>query len=414
MAKARRAASPQRVVGIGASAGGLEALKQLVIHLPVDTGLAFVVLQHLPPSQIGQLARLLANWATVPVIDVQPGQQLAPNTILVVPPHTSAALSRGALVLRTAKAGARPRHPIDGLFASLATVLGDRAIGVVLSGTANDGTEGLRAIRAAGGLTIAQDPSTAQFDEMPRSAIAAGVAELVLAPAQIGPQLGTVVREAGPKPGEAKPVIDRILEQLRGANGVDFTSYKRSTIERRLQRRLAKLDLGSLDEYSTFLDAHPAERTAVYDDLLVHVTEFFRDKEMFDKLATEVLPELIRGKPAGSPVRVWVPGCATGEEVYSLAMVLLELLGANGDLQMFGTDLSESSIDIARRGFYRDAIASQISSERLQRFFRREEGGYRIRREVRDKCVFVRHDLTTDPPFSKLDLVSCRNVLIYL
>jgi len=413
MEKARSAVSPQRVVGVGASAGGLEALKQLVMHLPVDTGLAYVVLQHLPPSQIGQLARLLASWATLPVSDVRSGHQIEPNTILVVPPHTSAALSRGALVLRTAKTGSRPRHPIDGLFASLATVLGERAVGVVLSGTANDGTEGLRAIRGAGGLTIAQDPSTAQFDEMPRSAIAAGVAELVLSPEQIGPQLASVVSVTRSTAGEA-PAIDRILEQLRAANGIDFTSYKRTTIERRLQRRLAKLHLSSLDEYSAFLADHPAECAAVYDDLLVHVTEFFRDQPMFEKLASQVLPELIRAKPAGSPVRVWIPGCATGEEVYSFAMVLLELLGENGDLQMFGTDLSESSIEIARRGFYRDAIASQISSERLQRFFRREDGGYRIRREVREKCVFVRHDLTTDPPFSKLDLVSCRNVLIYL
>ena len=414
MPRAPGAVSPQRVVGIGASAGGLEALKQLVIHLPVDTGLAFVVLQHLPPSQIGQLTRLLASWATLPVSDVRPRHHVEPNTILVVPPHTSAALSRGSIVLRASRAGARPRRPIDGLLSSLASVLGDRAIGVVLSGTANDGTEGLRAIRAAGGLTIAQDPSTAQFDEMPRSAIAAGAAELVLTPAQIGPQLSAQLDIVRPQNGATAPAIDRILEQLRGGDGVDFTSYKRTTIERRLHRRLAKLHLASLEEYSAFLATNPAEREAVYDDLLVHVTEFFRDRETFEKLAADVLPELIRGKPAGSPIRVWVPGCATGEEVYSLAIVLLELLGKNGDLQMFGTDLGESSIEVARRGFYRDAIASQVSSERLQRFFRREDGGYRIRPEVREKCVFVRHDLTTDPPFSKLDLVSCRNVLIYL
>jgi two-component system CheB/CheR fusion protein len=317
-------------------------------------------------------------------------------------------------VLRTAKPGARPRLPIDDLLRSLAAVLGERAIGVVLSGTASDGTEGLRAIRGAGGLTIAQDPSTAQFDEMPRTAIAAGVAELVMTAAQIGSYLGANIGVTRAKTGMARPAIERILEQLQVANGIDFSSYKRTTIERRLERRLAKLHIGSLDEYSAFLAANPAERLAVFDDLLVHVTEFFRDRVMFDELATQVLPELVRAKPAGAPIRVWVPGCATGEEVYSIAIVLLEMLGSNGDLQMFGTDLSESSIEIARRGYYRDGIAAQIGSDRLQRFFKREDGGYRIRREVREKCVFVRHDLTTDPPFSKLDLISCRNVLIYL
>jgi len=414
MARAPHAVTPQRVVGIGASAGGLEPLKQLVMHLPVDTGLAFVVLQHLPPSQVGQLARLLASWATLPVIDVKSGHRIVANTILVVPPHTAAALSRGALVLRAAKTGSRPALPIDGLLRSLATVLGERAIGIVLSGTASDGTEGLRAIRGAGGLTIVQDPSTAQFDEMPRTAIAAGVAEHVLAAAQIGPYLGANIGVPRPVSGMARPVIDRILEQLQAAHGIDFASYKRSTIERRLERRLAKLQLHSLDEYHAFLAANPAERLAVFDDLLVHVTEFFRDQAVFDELVTHVLPELIRAKRAGAPIRVWVPGCATGEEVYTLAIALLELLGPKGEIQMFGTDISESSIEIARRGFYRDEIASQIGDDRRQRFFVREDGGYRIRKEVRDKCVFVRHDLTTDPPFSKLDLISCRNVLIYL
>src|SRR5438477_2769166 len=246
MAKARRTAPrPQRVVGIGASAGGLDALKQLVASVPADTGLAFVVLQHLPPSQIGQLASLLAGATALPVIDVANGRRIEPNTILVVPPHTSACLFRGALVLRTAKPGARPRQPIDALFASIAEVLRERAVGVVLSGTAHDGTEGLRAIRAAGGLTFAQEPSTAQFDEMPRSAIAAGVAEIVLSPAQIGDELGKIAK-LGPRPSVAlEPSatvtgIDRILEQLREACGIDFSSYKRTTIERRLARRLAK------------------------------------------------------------------------------------------------------------------------------------------------------------------------------
>jgi two-component system CheB/CheR fusion protein len=421
MAKRRRTVTqPQRVVGVGASAGGLDALKQLVGGIPADTGLAFVVLQHLPPSQIGQLASLLAAATALPVIDVASGHRIEPNTILVVPPHTSACLFRGALVLRTAKPGVRPRQPIDALFVSIAEVLRERAVGVVLSGTAHDGTEGLRAIRAAGGLTFAQDPSTAQFDEMPRSAIAAGVAETVLSPAQIGDEIGKIAK-LGPRPGVALERsatitgIDRVLEQLREASGIDFSSYKRTTIERRLARRLARHQLDSLDEYSSYLTAHPDEASVVYEDLLIHVTEFFRDRPVLDRLVEHVLPELVRGKSAAAPVRVWVPGCSTGEEVYSLAILLIELCGERSrPLQLFGSDLSERAIESARQGLYPETIAAQVGEERLARFFHREEAGYRINRDVRERCVFVRHDLVTDPPFSKLDLVSCRNVLIYL
>ena len=419
MTNARRApAPPQRVVGVGASAGGLDALKRLVASIPLDTGLAFVVLQHLPPSQTGQLASLLASATKLPVIDVTTGQRIEPNTILVVPPHTAASMFRGALVLRAGKAGVRPRLPIDGLFQSLAEVLGERAIGVVLSGTAHDGTEGLRAIHAAGGLTFAQEPTTAQFDDMPRSAISAGVAEIVIPPEQIGEELGAIARLAlHSRAGSplASTGIERVLEQLHEASGIDFASYKRTTIERRLARRLAAHHLDSLDAYSAYLTAHEDEARAVYEDLLIHSTEFFRDSAVFEQLSREILPELIRSKAADAPVRVWVPGCSTGEEVYSFAILLLELFGDSGrQLQLFGSDLSELAIETARRGHYPETITARVSAERLARFFRREDGGYRINRDVRDRCVFVRHDLVTDPPFSKLDLVSCRNLLIYL
>jgi two-component system CheB/CheR fusion protein len=420
MTKGRRAApAPQRVVGIGASAGGLDALKQLVAAIPDDTGLAFVVLQHLPPSQTGQLASLLARASRLPVRNAATGHRIEPNAIVVVPPRTAACLYRGALVLRTAKGGARPRMPIDSLFGSLAEVLGARAVGVVLSGTAHDGTDGLRAIQTAGGLTFAQDPATAQFDEMPRSAIAAGVAELVLAPALIGEKLGTIAR-LGSRPtaapaAAAPPDIDRIFAQLREASGIDFTSYKRKTIERRLARRLAKHHLGSLADYSKYLEAHPDEARTVYEDLLIHVTEFFRDRPVLDRLVARVFPEILGKRPADAPVRVWVPGCSTGEEVYSLAILLLESLGDRGrQIQMFGTDLSERAIDTARQGCYPEAIVARVGPKRIARFFVREDGGYRIKREVRERCVFVRHDVVSDPPFSRLDLVSCRNVLIYL
>ena len=401
-------ALPLRVVGIGASAGGLEALKLLLAKLPVDSGLAFVVLQHLPPSQTGQLAKLLATSTTMPVLDVKTGQRLLANMVFVVPPHTAAVISRGALSLRTAKSGSRPRLPIDELFGSLAKTLGDRAVGVVLSGTAHDGTEGLRAIRVAGGLTLVQDPSTAQFDQMPRSAIAANVVDVVLPPAAIGEQVGDLSKVPPNTPG-----LVTVLEQLREASGIDFTSYKRTTIERRLARRLAKHNLATLEEYGAFLAEHPEEVSTVYEDLLIHVTEFFRDAPILDKLVG-IFAEAVRDRPADVPLRVWVPGCSTGEEVYSLAILLIEKLGDRRPLQLFGTDLSEKAVDAARVGRYPRAIASKMSAERLEKFFRREDGGYRIKQDVRERCVFARHDLVTDPPFSKLDLVSCRNLLIYL
>ncbi|MEO6773995.1 MAG: chemotaxis protein CheB [Kofleriaceae bacterium] len=416
MARARRGDSrAQRVVGIGASAGGLEPLRQVLSALPTDTGLAIVVLQHLPPSQTGKLAALLALATKLPVTDAVDGHRVAPNTVVVVPPRTSAALVRGALVLRVASAGGRPRQPIDGLFTSLASALGARAVGVVLSGSANDGTAGLRAIREAGGMTIAQDPATAQFDEMPRSAIAEHVAELVLAPAEIGARLAATTTD-GPRAevaADSSQDTVRMLELLREASGIDFTSYKRSTIERRLARLLARKHFRSLDEYATFLTSHPDEVRTLYEDLLIHVTEFFRDGTVLDS-AAERVAELVANRSRDVPVRVWVPGCSSGEEVYSIAMLLIERLGEQRSIQLFGTDLSENAIEIARRGRYPATIAARVGVERIERFFQRDQHGFRIRRDVRERCVFVRHDLVTDPPFSKLDLVSCRNVLIYL
>ena len=418
MGKGRKPpAPPERVVGIGASAGGLEALRLLLARLPVDTGHAVVILQHLPPSQIGQLASLLSSSTTMPVVAVKASQRIVANTVFVVSARTSVMRNRGALCLRMAKAGSRPRMPIDDLFRSLAVTLGAQAVGVVLSGTMHDGTEGLRAIQTAGGVTFAQDPETAEFDSMPRSAITAQVTGRVLGPAQIGEQLGLL--EEPPEPSSesaaaaASPALVRVLEQLREASGIDFTSYKRTTIERRLARRVSKHQLGSLDEYSAYLAENPAETDAVYEDLLIHVTEFFRDPMILDRLI-QVFVDGVGDRPGDVPLRIWVAGCSTGEEVYSLAMLLIEKLGERRPLQLFGTDLSEKSVEAARLGRYPTSIVSHVSSARLDRFFRREEGGYRIKQDVRERCVFARHDLVTDPPFSKLDLVSCRNLLIYL
>ncbi|MDB4955632.1 MAG: Sensor protein [Myxococcales bacterium] len=423
MTRERRTEGPTlRVVGIGASAGGLEAMKQLFAGIPVDTGLGFIVLQHLAAGQGSQLAHILESATKMKVVDIASGQRVESNTVHVVPPGVSVSLFRGALVLREPKPGARPHLPIDTLFDSLAEVLKTAAMGIVLSGTGSDGTVGLQAIRAAGGTTLVQDPATAQFDQMPRSAIAAGAAELILGPHELGIELGTMT-ESGPRPPDSETdaadssALERIFESLRETTGIDFSSYKRTTIERRLTRQLTHHHLRSLDQYATYLADHPNEAHALYEDLLIHVTQFFRDAADLDELAARVFPEILRASPHEAPIRVWIPGCSTGEEAYSIAMLLLEFLEVHDPrrtIQVFGTDLSERAIETARAGQYPVAIESQVGADRLAKFFVRNENGWKVRRDLRERCVFVRHDLVSDPPFSKIDLVSCRNVLIYL
>ena len=403
-------ASPTGVVGIGASAGGLSALTHFVSAVPADTGLAFVILQHQAESQLGKLAGILGPVAAIPVVDAEHGARLVPDQAYIVPPHTRAAVVDGALVLEPSSKS--PHKPIDGLLASLGRSQGAKAVGVVLSGTGNDGTDGLRAIRSAGGVTVAQDPVSAEFDEMPRSAIAAGVVDVVMSADKLGREIASLRSTAAHSDG-----VTRILDHLRELAGIDFSTYKRATIERRLDRQLVRHRFGTLAEYANYLVEHPAEARTLYEDLLVHVTEFFRDREIFEEVRARALPEIIAGKSDGAPIRVWIPGCSTGEEVYSFAIMLLELLAERGDsrsIQLFGTDLSERAIEMARAGRYPSGIEHQVDAERLRTFFTPDGAGYRVAASVRERCVFVRHDLAADPPFSRLDLVSCRNVLIYL
>ncbi len=407
-----------RVVGIGASAGGLDAMKRLLEDTPADTGMAFVVLQYVAPSQVGVLRDELEPSTKMPVLDITAGTRIEANHVYVTPPNVAVRLSRGALVLEPAKGGEPIHHPIDELFTSLSLALGARSVGVVLSGTGNDGAEGLRSMRSAGGITLAQDPTTAQFDEMPRSAIAAGAVSLVLPPGAMGHELGRLSHDSAvPIAMPPRSSFDQIIEYLRNATGIDFSNYKRATIERRINRRMAEHKLGSLESYAQYLAAHRSEIPTLYEDLLIHVTEFFRDRATLDQLTTRVLPEILRSLPAGEPMRIWVPGCSTGQEPYSLAMLVTEFLETTGhrrQFQIFGTDLSERSIEVARAGQYADEIVAEVGEARLARFFTRVDGGWRLKKEIRERCVFVRHDLTSDPPFSRLDLISCRNVLIYL
>lgn len=413
-------------MGVGASAGGLEAFRQLLHNLPADTGMAFVLVQHLDPKHDSILAPLLSRSTPMPVREATHGAKVEPNHVFVIPPGAHLAIADGHLQLlpRTRSDRGAPM-PIDQFLRTLAEVHGAQAIGVILSGTASDGTLGCKAIKAAGGIAFAQDPATAKYDGMPRSAIAAGCVDAALSPEGIARELARLarhpyIRDAGDRaapPVESKDGLKGILVRLKRSTGVDFTSYKKTTLLRRIQRRMTVHKLDTLEEYGQFLGSHASEAEELYDDLLIVVTSFFRDPEVFQALARHALPRILKGRAGDAPIRVWVPGCATGEEAYSITMCLLENLSsepANPPIQVFGTDLSEKAIAKARAAIYLENIASDVSPERLARFFVKVDGRYQVSKTVRDMCIFAKHNLIRDPPFSRLDLVSCRNVLIYL
>ena len=418
--------NPFPIVGIGASAGGLEAFAQLLSAIPGNTGIAFVLVQHLDPQHESLLTELLTPAAQIPIETVHDGAAVQPDHIYVIPPNTTMELQDGHLRLVAREPGLH--LPIDIFFRSLAKVQGSRAIGVVLSGNASDGSLGVRAIKAECGLTFAQDESTARFSGMPRNAIATGAIDFILPPADIGRELGRlgnhrflVASEPGIAQSETLPEGDgdlkRILALLQASTRVDFSQYKPTTIQRRVGRRMLVLRLESLAEYVRYIQHRPSELAELYKDLLISVTSFFRDPAAFDALLHHLAAALRKREERDAPIRVWVPGCATGEEVYTLAMCLHEFLQDQHQalaIQIFGTDISEIALQRARRGLYGAAISDDVSENRLHRFFTRIDGGYQINKLIRECCVFARHDVTKDPPFSRLDLVSCRNVLIYL
>jgi two-component system CheB/CheR fusion protein len=410
------------IVGVGASAGGLEALSELLRNLPPQTGMAFVLVQHLDPHHESILADLLGNYTHMPVIQVRDDVRVEPDHVYVMPPNATMLIASGILrVTRPASPPAHQRRVIDAFFTSLAENMHNRAIGVVLSGAASDGTLGLKAIKAEGGITFAQD-ATAKFDGMPRSAIAAGFVDFVLPPKRIAEELATIARHplTGPTLEQLLddfPVIDKTLEILRKRTGVDFRLYKQPTVHRRMARRMVVRRVDTLERYFDLLLSEPGEIDALFDDLLIKVTGFFRDAPVFDALKETAFPSLARDRAEGDPLRVWIPGCSTGEEIYSIAISLLEYVEAAGlslSVQMFGSDASERVIERARAGIYDDSIVSALSPDRLRRYFSRTDAGYQINRNVRDLCIFSRHVLGVDPPLSRMDLISCRNLLIYL
>jgi two-component system, chemotaxis family, CheB/CheR fusion protein len=420
---------PFPVVGVGASAGGLEAFTILLNHLPADTGMAFVLVQHLDPSHESLLTSLLSKSTRMPVHEVVDGMLLEPNHVFVMPPNTDMVLSDGRLKLAPRTLTVGQHMPVDHFFRSLAESRGSRAIAVILSGTASDGALSIAEVKAAGGVTFVQDQRSAKYDGMPRSAIATGSVDFILPPDRIAQELAEIGRHSyvtrhhhGVKPEESSRAIEgdclqKIFKLVHSATRVDFTHYKLSTIQRRIARRMALHKIERLDDYLKLLHKDAAEVTALYEDMLIRVTSFFRDPESFEALKGKVFPRLLKNRTAELPVRIWVPGCSTGEEVYSIAICLLEFLGdkaSNIPVQIFATDISEPAIERARTGLYIENIALDVSPGRLQRFFVKVDGNYRVSKSVRDICVFARQNMTQDPPFSRLDLISCRNVLIYM
>ena len=416
-AKSGREPSPLRVVGIGASAGGLEAFRELLHALPLDSGMAFVIVQHLARDQKSMLPDILSRSTAMPVVEIVDATTILPNHVYVMSPDTDVEYARGALVVRKRESGKR-HLPVDRLFATLAEGLGELAGGVILSGTDGDGSTGAQRIKAVGGVTFAQDES-AQFDGMPRSAIEKGTVDFVLSPKEIAHK---VVDLAGRRPApiaeaSSVPEFDRVIQLLNAADRIDFLHYKTPTIERRIQRRMLLRNVDDLAAYRRILEEDPAERDALYRDVLIGVTRFFRDPSRSSALRKKVFPMLF-GKHSQEPLRFWVPACSTGEEAYSLAMLLAEYLAEKKltrNVQIFGSDINGESVAFARAGLYPKSIEDAVSPTRLRKFFTPGAGGgYSVSRSIRQLCVFAEHNLLKDPPFSRLDLISCSNLLIYL
>jgi two-component system CheB/CheR fusion protein len=414
------------VVGVGASAGGLQAFQELLSYLPVDTGMAFVLISHLDPAHESMMATILSRSTRMPVKEVTDAMSVEANNVYVIPPNANMILSGG--VLRLVPRSKVRHENIDNFMISLAQEMRSKAIGIVLSGTASDGTEGCVAIKAEGGITFAQSEASAKFPQMPKSAVAAGCIDFVLPPKAIAEELTHVSRhpylavsaveeEEPPREKDEKPLAG-IFRLLRKATGVDFSHYKQTTVRRRLERRMALRRMRRLEEYRRFLEENPAELGALRDEVLINVTSFFRDPEAFEALKEKVFPNILKSETARDTIRVWVAGCATGEEPYSIAMALLEFLEEKGleiPIQIFATDVSEAAIVKARTGAYVIGIKGDVSEGRLRRFFSSTGSGvFQISKAIRDLCVFAKHDLIQDPPFSRQDLVSCRNVLIYM
>jgi two-component system CheB/CheR fusion protein len=418
---------PVPVVAIGGSAGGQQAVTELLQNLEEDTGLAYVYIQHLAPEYDSQLVAILSAATKMTVLEAAPLMQVNPNHVYIIPPNKDMEIVDGVLVLLPRKPKPQIHLPIDQFFVSLAERQKDGAIGIVLSGMASDGTLGLKAIKVAGGITFAQDES-AGYPSMPQSAISEGVVDMVLSPKEIALELVRLSKHAdifqltsethdSKDEDSSDHDLQKILYFVKSSTGMDFAHYKKSTIRRRIIRRMLLYKLDTLKDYMLYLKQHPSEAATLYSDLLINVTSFFRDEQTMEYIKKQVLPTIIKNKATGEPIRIWVAACSTGQEAYSLAMIIMEILGDRAPsipIQIFATDLSEMAITKARLGVYAKSEIKEISARRLEKFFTKTDDHYRINKPVRDLCVFAPHNLLSDPPFSRLDLVTCRNLLIYL
>ncbi|WP_303310178.1 chemotaxis protein CheB [Hymenobacter sp. BT730] len=415
------------IVGLGGSAGSLDAFEQFFQHMPPDSGVAFVVVMHLAPEPEGQLPQVMQRFTRMPVLEAADGMKVLPNHVYVIPPDRDMSILHGTLLLFAPTQPRGKRLPIDFFFQSLAKDVRERAVCIILSGMGADGTLGLKMIMENFGMVMVQSPETAEYDSMPRSAIATEFVDYVL-PAE---QLPNKLLEYLHKPVMARPrrettesasrpahALQKIFLLIRAQTGHDFSYYKRNTVFRRIERRMNSHQIKEFTHYVRFLQENPQEVDALFKELLIGVTKFFRDPDAFESLKNHLIP-LLRKKPTDSVIRVWAPGCSTGEEAYSLAMLLLECLdgidpGLYLKIQIFATDINAQGIDFARIGLYPETIVADISPERLARFFTRQEAGYQIKKDVRDLVIFALHDINKDAPFTRLDLLCCRNLLIYL
>ena len=415
------------IVGIGASAGGLEALEQFLGHVPEKSDMAFVIVQHLDPNHEGLLPELLQRTTGMEVFQVRDRMRVKPNCVYVIPPNKNMSILHGVLHLFDPTAPRGLRLPIDYFFCSLAEDRQNGSVGVILSGMGTDGSIGLRAIKEKAGVTLAQEPASAKFDSMPKSAIDAGLVDLV-APAEELPgkiidylKHSLVVAKPEGLPLEAKDqsALEKVVILLRAKTGHDFSMYKKNTVYRRIERRMGIHQINGIAAYVRFLQENPQEVELLFKELLIGVTNFFRDPEAWAQLQTEAIPALLADRPAGGLLRAWSVGCSTGEEAYSLGIAFTEALeqikpAENFTLQIFATDLDQDAIDKARQGVYPANIAAHVSDERLRRFFVKEANGYRIGKEIREMVTFATQNVIMHPPFTKLDILTCRNLLIYL
>jgi len=413
------------IVGIGASAGGLETLQLFFSKMSPETNTAFVIIQHLSPNFKSIMASLLAKYTRMTVCEIEDGMTLAKNCVYLNPPNKNVAIFNRTLHLMAPVKSSAINMPIDFFFRSLSEDQKEKAIGIIVSGTASDGTLGIKAIKGEGGMVMAQDPDTAKYDGMPRSAIGTGLVDFILAVEKMPDALISYVKHPFLKsPGKinasqsnVQHQLQKVFSLIRSATGHDFSQYKQTNIRRRIERRLAVHQIDKLADYIIYMQKNSLEIDALFKDLVIGVTSLFRDPEAYQVIEEKVLPPLLQVKQSDEPLRCWVVGCSTGEEAYSLAVVVaeaMEKMGKHLNVQIFATDIDETAIENARKGCFPISIATDVSKTRLDRFFTKDEGVFRINKQIRDMVVFSLQSIIKDPPFSRLDLVSCRNLMIYL